>query len=75
MHARANEPIVVVEDFEHLLVNINCAKEGKMMILEFGDVYTATLTFESWAKHSNFVLVTSHPEGNCNPQNDRAAFR
>jgi hypothetical protein len=71
VHVKSTQPILVVEEFEHLLHNVYCSDASVTLTFVSGldwDTTTAALD-ELVLGH----LVTSH-EG-CNLEDERATFR
>lgn len=74
--AHDGRPVLLLEDFDHLLDNVSCSERSDsdtgVLELVFGDEEAFAVALQTWTDLSTFTLITSHPT--CNPDNDRGAW-
>lgn len=73
MVADDSVPIILLEDFEDLTSSIICT--GDTIEIKFSDHSDFDYTQEAWSSLQEFVLISSHPGGGCNPSDERGAYR
>lgn len=64
--------ILLLEDFEDLASSITCSP-GSITIV-FADSSDFEYTRDAWGSLNGFILISSHPEGSCNPSDERGAY-
>ena len=74
--AHDGRPVLLLEDFDHLLDGIHCANSSasskSAIDLVFGNEEAFSVALQTWSEVETFVLVTSH--ATCNSDDDRGAY-